>query len=85
MASDPRTASPPGTTYGSVGTSAATYAQITGCTWQLCLQGWHAWVPWLRLDNGSWLTWCVRDGCDHSEQYDGAVSTGEDPTDGGQP
>lgn len=38
---------------------------------QLCAAGWHAWVPWLHLDNGSWLTWCARLGCDHEEQYDG--------------
>lgn len=37
---------------------------------QLCHMGHHAWVPWLRLDNGSWVTWCAREYCDHKEQWD---------------
>lgn len=37
---------------------------------QACAQGYHAWVPWLDLGNGLWLTWCARQGCEHKEQYD---------------
>ena len=37
---------------------------------QGCADGFHAWVPWLRLDNGSYVTWCAREGCNHHEQYD---------------
>lgn len=37
---------------------------------QGCADGHHAWVPWLELPGGSFVTWCAREGCDHSEQYD---------------
>lgn len=38
---------------------------------QACAAGNHAWVPWLQLENGSWVTWCARESCDHVEQHDG--------------
>jgi hypothetical protein len=37
---------------------------------RLCALGYHAWVPWLRLENRSYMTWCARQGCDHKEQFD---------------
>lgn len=37
---------------------------------RLCALGHHAWVPWLELPNGSFITWCCRDGCEAEEQYD---------------
>ena len=33
-----------------------------------CSMGQHVWVPWLRLETGSCITWCVH--CRHQEQYD---------------
>lgn len=47
---------------------------------RLCAQGHHAWVPWLDLGNGSRATWCVRQGCDHREQWDAPGSDREEPT-----
>ena len=44
-----------------------------------CLLGFHAWVPWLAVHypnhprDGAvsfYTTWCARDGCDHTEQWD---------------
>ena len=35
-----------------------------------CGMGHHAWMPWLRLPNGSDTTWCARPGCEAVEQYD---------------
>lgn len=37
---------------------------------QACQMGYHAWVPWLELPNGSYTTWCARPGCNHEESYD---------------
>lgn len=37
--------------------------QATSCSF-----GRHEWTPWLRLDNGSFVTWCVH--CKHREQWD---------------
>lgn len=37
---------------------------------RLCSLDHHAWVPWLELPSGSFVTWCCRDGCDAREQYD---------------
>lgn len=62
----------PGTTFGGAGTgdvASAMALQQAAQNPQLCAAGFHAWVPWLKLE-GSWVTWCCRLGCDHSEQYD---------------
>lgn len=37
-----------------------------------CLLGHHAWMPWLELPGGTFVTWCCRTGCEASEQWDGA-------------
>lgn len=50
-----------------------------------CAAGHHAWVPWLRRDDGSFVTWCVREGCAHSEQYDVPAALGERAPDPGAP
>ncbi len=33
---------------------------------QLCALGYHAWMPWLKVDQ-QWVTWCSR--CRHREIY----------------
>lgn len=43
-----------------------------------CAKGHHAWVPWLAVYVGGmeanginfYTTWCCRDGCNHTEQWD---------------
>lgn len=58
----------PQTSLAGVGTVAA--VQTAWSNAQLCAAGWHAWVPWLQMENGSFVTWCAREGCDHGEQFD---------------
>lgn len=48
---------------------------IPGDVLARCAQGFHAWVPWLAVynDDGTlrfYTTWCCREGCDHTEQWD---------------
>jgi hypothetical protein len=33
-----------------------------------CSMGHHEWVPWLRLDSGSFVTFCIH--CRRREQWD---------------
>lgn len=33
-----------------------------------CPAGAHEWLPWLRLENGSYVTFCIH--CKRHEQYD---------------
>lgn len=68
----------PGTTYGGVGT-AVNLAQATGNA-AACAAGFHAWVPWLKLEGGSWVSWCCRPGCGHHEQYDAPAAAGSPGT-----
>jgi hypothetical protein len=46
---------------------------------RMCHLGHHAWVPWLAVHYPSdvrggdvqfYTTWCAREGCDHTEQWD---------------
>ena len=27
-----------------------------------CMRGFHDWLPWIRLDNGDYATWCAHCG-----------------------
>lgn len=51
-----------------VGTAIAVQGAADGQL--LCAQGNHAWMPWLRITDRSWITYCCR--CRKEEQFDSA-------------
>ena len=54
----------------SVGTAALIAVQGATDGTQLCALGYHAWVPWLQVDQ-QWVTWCSR--CHHRAIYHKAL------------
>lgn len=55
-----------------VATAMAVSAAAEGA--QACRLGFHAWTPYLGLptpdDANRYVTWCAREGCNATEQYD---------------
>lgn len=60
----------PATPVAPPSTSVGVTIQQAATSPQLCALGYHAWVPWLAKNDGSFVTWCAREGCDHMEAWD---------------